>query len=147
MVYCSDLVKQGDDQKHGLTLRFRTPTDLRDGGVSIRRPEFGPLVRRLRDRVAALSAFFGDGPLSLGFRAVGDAADAVELVEDRTRRVAVSRRSSLSGQRHDIGGFVGEAHYRGENIAALMPLIRLGEVVHVGKHAAFGNGSIEVSNG
>ena len=143
MMFCSDLVKPSDEGKRSLTLRFHTPLELKDRGVSVTRPEFGPLVRRLRDRVAALSAFFGEAPLDLDFRALGDAADAVELVEDRTRRVAVARRSSLTGQRHDIGGFIGEARYRGESIGALMPLIRLGEVVHVGKHAAFGNGCIE----
>lgn len=139
----SDLVRE-DDGRDTLTLRFLTPVDLRDCGREVTRPEFGPLVRRLRDRAAALSAFFGDGPIEADFKGISAAAETVELAEDRTRRLAIDRRSARTGQRHDIGGLVGEARYEGKAIRSLMPLIRLGELIHVGKHAAFGNGRFEV---
>ncbi len=40
---------------------------------------------------------------------------------------------------------VAEATYEGDAIGELMPLVRVGEVMHVGKHAAFGNGRMEGS--
>ncbi len=143
-IRASDLVEPGDASLDSLELRFKTPTDLRDGGRPVTRPLFGPLVRRLRDRASALSAFYADAPLAIDFKSLGNEAEGVRLVDDRTRRVAVERPSSRTGQRHDIGGFVGAARYEGAAIGPLMPLVRLGEVIHAGKHAAFGNGSYEV---
>lgn len=140
----SDLLQLIDGARRAVALRFHTPVDLKDGGRAVTRPQFGPLIRRLRDRVAALAAFFGDGPIDVDFRQISAAADSVRLVEDRTRRVDIDRRSARTGQRHDIGGFIGEARYEGDAIGWLMPLLRLGEVIHVGKHAAFGNGWLSV---
>jgi hypothetical protein len=142
--HVSDLVEPEDGSKTRLTLRFATPVDVRDRGTVVATPEFGPLIRRLRDRASSLAAFFGDGPLTLDFKGISALADTVRLVENRTRVVSVNRHSARTGQRHDIGGFIGEATYEGQAIGELMPFVRLGEVMHVGKHAAFGNGRVEV---
>jgi hypothetical protein len=144
MLSAEDLVAAGDLDRDTLRLWFATPTDIRDNGRTVDRPQFRALVRRLRDRVSALAAFFGERPLEIDFKAVGDVAESVKLVEDRTRRLEVRRTSGRTGQEHDIGGFVGQARYEGAAIGPLMPLVRLGELLHVGKHAAFGNGRIEV---
>jgi hypothetical protein len=140
----ADLMKDGDGARTALTLRFATPLDLKDQGVPVGVPEFAPLIRRLRDRANALSTFFADGPLALDFKGVSAMAETVKLVRNDTKLLEVNRRSSRTGQRHDVGGLVGEAEYEGEAIGKLMPLVRLGEVVHAGKHAAFGNGGMEV---
>jgi hypothetical protein len=138
------LVMPDDSTRTRLTLRFATPAEIRDDSRQVTTPAFGAIVRRLRDRASSLASFFGDGPLDLDFKGISALADTVRTAENRSRVVTVNRRSSKTGQRHDIGGFVGEAVYEGEAIGRLMPLIRLGEVMHVGKHAAFGNGRIEV---
>lgn len=140
----ADLMKPGDTTRTTLTLRFSTPLDLKDHGVPVGIPEFASLIRRLRDRANALSTFFADGPLSLDFKGLSAIAEGVKLVRNATRLVEVNRRSSRTGQRHDVGGLVGEAEYEGEGIGKLMALVRVGEVVHAGKHAAFGNGGMEV---
>jgi hypothetical protein len=140
----ADLVKPGDTARTSLTLRFSTPLDLKDQGVPVGIPEFAPLIRRLRDRANALSTFFADGPLSLDFKGISAVAEGVKLVRNATSLIEVNRRSSRTGQRHDVGGLIGEAEYKGEGIGRLMALVRVGEVMHVGKHAAFGNGRMEV---
>jgi hypothetical protein len=77
---------QGDDARRTrLTLRFVTPTDIKDGGAAVRTPLFGALMRRLRDRANSLSCFFADGPLELDFKGMSAAAETVHLAEDRTR--------------------------------------------------------------
>jgi hypothetical protein len=143
-VTAADLMQAHDGQRQHLHLRFLTPVDVRDAGRNVREPRFGPLARRLRDRLSALAAFFGSGPLAFDFKALGSLADEVRLVEARTRDVSVRRTSARTHQRHDVGGFVGEARYEGAALGALMPLVRVGEVLHVGRHAAFGNGRIQV---
>jgi hypothetical protein len=140
----ADLVKPGDTTRTSLTLRFCTPLDLKDQGVPVGIPAFAPIVRRLRDRANALSTFFADGPLDLDFKGISVVAEGVKLVRNATSLIEVNRRSSRTGQRHDVGGLIGEAEYQGEGIGRLMTLVRVGEVMHVGKHAAFGNGRMEV---
>jgi len=40
-------------------------------------------------------------------------------------------------------GLVGHAVYEGD-LARFMPVLRLAELLHVGKHATFGQGRVEV---
>ncbi|MGH9792738.1 MAG: hypothetical protein ACRD5W_16145, partial [Candidatus Acidiferrales bacterium] len=60
-----------------ITIHFLTPTFLRADGEVVRRPEFHHIIKRLRDRINALCTFFGDGPLDLDFRALGQRAEKV----------------------------------------------------------------------
>jgi hypothetical protein len=128
-----------------LTLEFLTPTTLRTGstaqheGAIVRRPAFHHILKRLRDRVNALATFYGDGPLALDFKALGAAAERVETVRDETRWIERSRFSRRREVRHDLSGFAGRITFRGD-VAPFLPLLRLGEYVHVGKNAVFGNG-------
>jgi CRISPR/Cas system endoribonuclease Cas6 (RAMP superfamily) len=127
-----------------ITIRFLTPTFLRADGEVVRRPEFHHVVKRLRDRINALSTFFGDGPLDLNFRGLGERAEKVRTVSAQIDWVERYRTSSKTRQRHELSGFVGEATYEGE-LSEFLPWFALGEIVHVGKHTAWGNGWIKLS--
>ena len=109
-------MKPGDSERTNLTLRFSTPLDLKARGVPVGIPEFAPLIRRLRDRANALATFFADGPLTLDFKGISALAEGVSLVKNGTRLIEVNRTSSRTGQRHDVGGLIGEAAYEGEGI-------------------------------
>jgi hypothetical protein len=50
--------------------------------------------------------------------------------------------SSRQEQRINMGGFVGEITFEGD-LRSFMPLIKAGEVLHVGKGTAFGLGRHE----
>ena len=126
-----------------ITIRFLTPTFLRADGEVVRRPEFHHLFKRLRDRVNALSTFFGDGPLDVDFKALGERAEKVRTVAAQTEWVERFRTSSKTRQRHELSGFVGEATYEGD-LAEFLPWLTLGELVHVGKHTAWGNGCYQM---
>lgn len=138
----ADLLQPGDEVRTRVTLTFLTPLELKDQGAPVREPHLGPIVRRLRDRVNMLSTFFADGPLDMDFKGMSALAESVRLLEARTRVVTVTRGSSRTGHQHDIGGLVGSATYEGDALAELLPLLRVGEVLHVGRHSAFGNGRI-----
>jgi CRISPR-associated endoribonuclease Cas6 len=134
-----------------ITLEFLTPTTLKAGstverdGLLVRRPAFHHILRRLRDRANALATFYGGGSLELDFKAIGEAAEHVATVADETRwveRTRVSRRDVA----HDLSGFVGRITFSG-NLAPFLPLLRLGEYVHVGKNAVFGNGWFVIRGG
>lgn len=142
-----------------ITLRFLTPTLLKTGsGISpngqrlaakeVRdRPELGVIVRRLRDRLSSLCAFFGEEWNHPDFASLGTAADRATLVESDTQWLSRTRHSTRTGQSYDLEGLVGTATYQFPDAAALetvWPLLRFGELIHVGKNAPWGNGGVEV---
>jgi hypothetical protein len=133
------LHRPGDDSATRLRVRFLTPTTLKRDGRLIERPTLGDLAVRIRDRLSSLASFFGDGPLDIDFKGLARAADAVRTVECRTSWQHRTRRSSRTGETHETSGFTGEATYEGD-LGPLMPLVRMGERLHVGKYAVWGNG-------
>ena len=97
-----------------MTVRFVTPTFLRADGEVVRRPEFHHVFKRLRDRINALSTFFGNGPLDVDFRGLGERAEKVRTVSAQIDWVERFRTSSKTRQRHELSGFVGEATYEAD---------------------------------
>jgi hypothetical protein len=136
-------LRPGPPAEGVLSLEFVTPTAIKQDGLVLRHPSFGALVRRIRDRVNALSTFFGGGPLDLDFAEVGRRADTVRVIENRTRWYELRRRSSRTGQSHELSGLVGRAVFEGP-VGEFLPLLHAAELLHVGRHAAFGNGWIRV---
>jgi len=126
-----------------VTLRFLTPAMLRADGLLVRRPTFGPLAKRLRDRINALSYFYCGAGLDIDFKAFGDQAEKIETVSDSTGWVESSRYSRRREVTHDLSGFVGEVTFEGE-LGTFLPYLKLGEYLHVGKNAVFGNGWYEI---
>jgi hypothetical protein len=129
-----------------LRVRFVTPTELKAGHQLAGRPEFGILFGRLRDRISNLRALYGAGPLEIDFIAMGERAAAVRMMRCDLQQTEVDRLSSRTGQRHPLGGFVGEAEYEGE-LAEFLPYLRLGKWVGVGRQTVWGKGEMEVEVG
>jgi hypothetical protein len=121
-----------------LTVRFLTPTTLKAEGGVVAVPQFDVFIKRLRDRVNALAYFYCGETLDVDFKELGQRAEKVKEVAVRSQWIDRSRRTR-KGERQDLSGFVGEVTYRGE-LEPFLPLLLLGEYVHVGKNAAFGNG-------
>jgi hypothetical protein len=127
-----------------VTLRFLTPTMLKADGAQARRPAFGPIAKRLRDRINALSYFYCGEGLDIDFKAFGEQADKIKTVVDSTHWVESSRYSRRREVSHDLSGFVGDVSFEGD-LAPFIPYLKLGEYVHVGKNAVFGNGWFEIT--
>ena len=129
-----------------ITVRFLTPTHLTFDGQIVKQPEFHHLFKRVRDRVNALSSFYGDGPVDADFKGLGERAEKVRSVFARTEWVERFRTSSKTHQRHELSGFVGSCTYEFPNLESgisnleLLKWLICGELLHVGKHAAWGNG-------
>ncbi len=126
-----------------IRLRFLTPTMLKADGVLARRPAFGPLAKRLRDRINALAYFYCGEGLEMDFKGFGEKADIINMTKGSTRWVESSRYSRRREVTHDLSGFVGEVTFEGE-LGTFLPYLKLGEYLHVGKNAVFGNGWYEI---
>ena len=141
---------EGASGPRTLSVRFLTPTYLKHEGKEVRVPQFHHLLKRVRDRLNALATFYGPGPIDADFKGLGESAERVPTIEANVRWVERSRTSSKTGQRHELSGVVGECVYDcsrlpGNDIRELIRWLLAGEVIHAGKHTAWGDGRYEVS--
>jgi CRISPR/Cas system endoribonuclease Cas6 (RAMP superfamily) len=126
-----------------IKIQFLSPTWLKSENQVIRKPEFFHILKRVRDRINALSTFFGSGPLEVDFAGLGKRAEQVHTVSCNVRWEERFRTSSKTRQRHELSGFAGEAVYEGE-LDEFLPWLLMGELVHLGKHTAWGMGQIKI---
>ena len=102
-------------------IRFVTPTELKGGDVLAAVPEFPYLFGRLRDRLSTLRALYGNGPLEIDFRDLGERAKLITLASSDLQwikspaPVEPHRAGSSPGRLHRRGG----VHRRPERVSAL----------------------------
>ena len=126
-----------------LRVEFRTPTELKAESSISRVPEFAVLFRRVRDRISTLASLYGK-PLHFDFKAMGERSKTVRLTDYRVQWEQVQRRSSRTGRRHSLDGFVGWAEYEGD-LNEFMPWLQAGYWSGVGRQTVWGKGSIVIN--
>lgn len=126
------------------TLQFFTPTRLKyDGSFMRQAVPFHILIRNLLRRVSSLSYFYADTSWDIPFTEWIDRAQQVIIEQDRISWQDWKRFSSRQKKHTYLGGIVGQVTYRaphGTQLNPFLPLLSLGELIHVGKGTAFGNG-------
>jgi len=127
-----------------LEVEFLSPTRLKHRGQLLNRPEFNALVAALARRIEAmqqchdLPAIVDDG------RALVKLSEGVELVEWTGEERSRHRYSYRQRREMRLEGFIGRAVYEGD-LKPFFPLLRIGELVHVGKGAVLGLGRYRVA--
>jgi len=137
------VILDGDEAASHVHLRFATPTELKGEGGVAERPEFAILFGRVRDRIAALSALYGRGPLEVDFRGLGERARAIRLERCELEWRRVERRSGRTGQVHPIGGFTGVVEYAGE-LGEFLPWLAAARWAGVGRQTVWGKGDVRI---
>jgi hypothetical protein len=120
-------------------VHFRTATELK--GVS--RPDFGSLFSRIRDRVSGLRALYGDGPLDIDFRGMGDRAARIVIARCDLRQENSQRYSRSQKTSHPLGGFLGVAEYEGD-LTEFIPYLEAAQWTGVGRQTVWGKGEIHI---
>lgn len=82
-------------------------------------------------------------PSGWDFKGTIEKAQAIKTIGSNLRWHDWERYSARQDTRMKMGGFVGEITFEG-NIEPFMPLIKAGEVLHVGKGTTFGFGKYEI---
>jgi hypothetical protein len=127
-----------------ITLEFLTPTRLKHRGRWVGEgPPFHVLVKVLLGRISSLSYFHCGHKLEADFRGLIDRAAEVRIAQSETGWRDWSRFSGRQKQRVEMGGLVGQVTYSGD-LRDYLPLLALGELVHVGKGTVFGNGQYRI---
>jgi CRISPR-associated endoribonuclease Cas6 len=124
-------------------VRFVTPTELKGGQQLAPSPEFAILFGRIRDRLSTLREMYGEGPLDIDFRGLGERAAKVRMTRCELNQMEITRRSSKTGKCHSIGGFVGDAEYEGE-LAEFVPYLKAAKWTGVGRQTVWGKGEMEL---
>jgi len=127
-----------------ITLRFVTPARLQqDDHLVGEAPAFRTVVRTVLARTSSLLYFHEGLRLDLDFRGFLDQAATVQVADAHVEWVDWQRLSTRQKAFMEMGGLVGSVTYEGE-MGPFLPLIVLGQWLHLGKGTTFGLGRYEV---
>jgi len=128
---------------HGVgqaTVRFETPLDIHvKGSPLIGAPAFSLLIENLLKRALLLNHFHcGAGYLEPDSGVLAAAAN-VGTARAEMNRSGYRRHSTRQDRSYSKGGWLGSVTYAG-SLSPFMPLLRLGELIGVGRSTTFGLG-------
>ena len=107
--------------------------------------DFWTLLETLYHRLVTLSSLYcGSGILDYSQHRLPLKSTPLSLVESSIRWQDWERYSNRQNTQMKLGGFVGRATFEGE-FESFLPLLRIGEHLHVGKNTSFGLGQYELT--
>jgi CRISPR-associated endoribonuclease Cas6 len=119
-----------------------TPADLKQKGLRLDRLDGPVFFRRLIRRIGTLVETYCSPPPEAGtcdYHALASLSDQVVVQDQQVSIQSWERYSDRLGARHPLSGLVGQAVLA--NIPeSLWPYLMLGQWVHLGKGASFGQG-------
>lgn len=125
---------------HSLSLRYLSPVKIQERGEWVELPDFRAVARALVRRLRLLSQVHGAGEWPQAeYGPLLDLAETVRLEHDETFWMGYTRRSESSGEQ-DVEGFAGQAWYAGDDLRPLLPILWLGQWLHIGKEYVLGSG-------
>jgi len=127
-------------------VHFITPTRIQVNGKFQNLIRFDVLVRQLLRRMTVLASHYCGGPPRWEVGEWLDRASRVGVRGHHLHWESLSRYSYRQERSVAMGGIVGSITYGGE-LGPFMPLLRLGERLHVGKGTAFGLGRMRLEAG
>lgn len=134
----ADIMEDAPYAPDAIELEFLTPTSIKVDGRWTSDLTFEHLIRNLLRRIRLLSYFHCGEDLDVDAPMLIEAARAVKG-ECRFCWVRRKRKSGRTKRIIPMDGFIGEVRFEGE-LEPFLPLILLGEYLHIGHHTAFGHG-------
>ncbi len=122
---------------------FPLPTRIQADGKLQTQMSCGLVVRALLERLSALLCVYHGGMPELDFKEIVKEANCVPLVASTLKLQRLARHSNRQGKLIPLDGMVGDLVLGGGAVLdAVWPLLRAGQVVHVGKGSVYGLGRI-----
>ena len=109
-------------------------------------PEFSFIIKRLHERAERLHELYQSPPSPIDITSLMPLAQNVRIANHSLRWDDWSRFSGRQKQWMKFGGLVGSVSYTGD-IIPFLPLLQLGEWLHLGSKSSFGLGKYEITNG
>ncbi|MFC4769545.1 CRISPR system precrRNA processing endoribonuclease RAMP protein Cas6 [Effusibacillus consociatus] len=124
-----------------VTIHFETPFRTKWQGRFTNKADFHIVFRSLMRRLSSLLYFHHGVSLNIDFTDLVKKAEAVEIITQDTKWVDLDRYSSRQDSKMSLGGYIGQATYKGD-LEPFVPFLLAGELVHASKQAVFGLGQI-----
>ncbi len=130
-----------------ITLSFETPVRIKEQHTLSANSDlpFGLLIKRLSERASLLAHFHCGTDLEDIDGFIKD-SENVAVKKSNLRWEDWERYSNRQQTKMKFGGMIGEITYQGQ-IATYLPLLRIGEHIHVGKLTTFGLGKYRIRHG
>ncbi|MBN2001751.1 MAG: CRISPR system precrRNA processing endoribonuclease RAMP protein Cas6 [Anaerolineae bacterium] len=127
-----------------LQLDYLSPVKMKERGEWVVAPAFDAVARSVVRRLRILSEVYGGGEWPQSeYGPLLDLAETVTLQHHETHWLGYTRRSRRAG-RYEVEGFAGPAWYAAEDFRPLLPVLWLGQWLHLGKGYVLGNGRYEI---
>jgi len=127
-----------------VTLQFLTPTRIKQAGRFTTDFTFRRLVFAMLKRHLEMTYFYmPDSPLNWNFKELLHLADKIRFSERKLYWVDWTRYSNRQKSKLNMGGFCGRITLEGD-IEPFSELLRMAEVLHVGKGTTLGMGKVRV---
>jgi hypothetical protein len=126
-----------------ITLYFITPTRIKNSQRLCDKFEFYILMGSLLRRFSNLLYFHHGTQVRINYEAFIESCKGVSIIEDRTKWMEWERFSHRQQSRMNMGGLMGKITYCGQ-LDNYLPLLFLGEYIHVGKNVTFGLGKFMI---
>lgn len=132
--------EQASQGVQAVSITLHSPVRLQDHGQIIHPEQFSPRrwLMALARRIGLLADLYGQ-PLNLNYQMLATLAAEVHMSQARLAWKDDARWSGRQQKTHPMGGIIGSFRMEGP-LAMFMPLLDAGQWLHVGKHAAFGQG-------
>ena len=137
-----DLFKIKEEKANKVTIHFLTPTAIKYNGKINFEIDFLTLIKAIRRRLKALSVYHNE-KLAKDIEIDFEAAEKIVVKKISLEPFQWKRYSNRQQQKIDFSGFIGEMELDG-NLTPFMPLLRMGEIVHVGRGTVYGMGKYVV---
>ena len=135
-------VRQGEVKE--LTIHLLTPLRLRTKGQVLRAFDFRAFISAFLRRLQLLISLHDpEGTFDLDVRGILEAAAGAQIIDSRVRWQDLERWSRRQRRKMPLGGLVGRVCVRAD-VGIFGGLLKLAEIVHVGRGTAFGLGQIRV---
>lgn len=138
-----DIMKTIPNISDSIELEFLTPTSIKVDGKWTSHLTFEHLIRNLLRRIRFLSYFHCGEDLDIDAHALLKAAHNIRH-HSNLRWLRKDRYSYRAEKSIPMGGFIGKICFEGD-LKQFLPLICLGEYLHIGHHTAFGFGQYRIN--
>ena len=127
-----------------LAISYLSPVKIKERGQWVEMPYFLPVMKAVIRRLRILSVVHGAGEWPHSeWGPLLDLAETVHMDHDESFSTGYTRRSKQSG-RQEIEGFAGQVWYAAKDLRPLLPVLWLGQWLHIGKGYVLGNGRYSI---
>lgn len=125
-----------------IKINFLTTTRIKFNGTYSNDLDFSTFIKNLSRRLVLLSYIHSNSENLL--KSIAENSDKIRVIDKNLNFSSIKRFSNRQNKSMDFYGFKGDVTFKGD-LDKFLPLIALGEILHVGNCTTFGLGKYSLS--